>query len=208
VLKGAISGFGANAIQSIDLVGVSFATATKQFFSLGDGTADLIVQDGSGDEVDLTFAGNFTSASFTLKNDGSGGTLIVDPPVDTRAHGVTDGSTLELRGAVAGKTTFAGTTGSLKLDDATDFSGQIVGLRGGDSIDLANLAFGAGATLGYVRDAGGATLTVSNRSQAIKIALLGNYMASNFALSSDGHGGTLIAAPLFHSEPVLTRPNS
>ena len=67
VLKGTIFGFGANATQSIDLVGVSFATATKQFLSLGDGTAGLIVQDGSGDEVDLTFAGNFTSTSFTLK---------------------------------------------------------------------------------------------------------------------------------------------
>ena len=125
-----------------------------------------------------------------------------------RAHVVADGSTLELHGAVAGKITFAGTTGSLKLDDATDFTGQIAGMRGANSIDLANLAFGAGATLGYAPDAGGATLTVSNGSQAVIIALLGNYMAANFALSSDGHGGTLITEPLFHSEPVLTRPNS
>jgi hypothetical protein len=54
VLQGAIFGFGANTTQSIDLVGVDFASANK------------------------SYSGN-KAANFTLKNDGLGGTLITDP---------------------------------------------------------------------------------------------------------------------------------
>ena len=62
-------------------------------------------------------------------------------------------------------------------------------------IDLPNIAFGAQTTLAYTANATGAggTLTVTDGRHAAAIALLGNYMAGNFATAADGHGGTLIS---------------
>ena len=46
---------------------------------------------------------------------------------------------------------------------------------------------------------------------AASIALLGNYMAGSFAVTADGHGGTLLTeTPLQAAgqQPVLTRPHT
>jgi hypothetical protein len=39
------------------------------------------------------------------------------------------------------------------------------------------------------------TLTVTDGSHTANIALLGNYLASTFVASSDGHGGTNVVDP-------------
>ena len=45
-------------------------------------------------------------------------------------------------------------------------------------------------------DAGGTySLTVTDGTHTANIALLGNYLASTFVASSDGHGGTLVVDP-------------
>jgi hypothetical protein len=77
VLQGTILGFGANKTQSIDLVGIDFATANKSYSGNNAG-GTLTVSDGAGDSVQLNFAGTYKAANFTLKNDGLGGTLITD----------------------------------------------------------------------------------------------------------------------------------
>jgi large repetitive protein len=59
-------------------------------------------------------------------------------------------------------------------------------------IDLADIAAGATATVGYSGNNSPGTLTVSDGTHTANIALLGNYLASSFVASSDGHGGTLI----------------
>jgi len=73
---GTVSGFGKNITQSIDLSNVQFATASKTYSS---GT--LTVKDTAGDIAHIKLSGSYTLASFTLSNDGNGGTLINDPPV-------------------------------------------------------------------------------------------------------------------------------
>jgi large repetitive protein len=73
---GTVSGFGKNINQSIDLSNVQFATASKTYSS---GT--LTVKDTAGDIAHIKLSGSYTLASFTLSNDGNGGTLINDPPV-------------------------------------------------------------------------------------------------------------------------------
>jgi hypothetical protein len=80
--------------------------------------------------------------------------------------------------------------------------------RGG--IDLANIAFGAHTTLAYSQNnAGtGGTLTVSDGRHAAAIALLGNYMAGNFAVAADGHGGTLVTQAQTGTAPLLTHPRA
>jgi myo-inositol-hexaphosphate 3-phosphohydrolase len=48
---------------------------------------------------------------------------------------------------------------------------------------------------GYSGNSSGGTLSVTDGSHTVNIALLGNYLASTFVASSDGHGGTSIIDP-------------
>ena len=71
------------------------------------------------------------------------------------------------------------------------------------ALDLADIAYTAGMTVGYQPNTSGpagGVLTVGSAN----IALLGNYIASMFVASSDGHGGTNIVDP----PPTLTAQNS
>ena len=47
----------------------------------------------------------------------------------------------------------------------------------------------------YSGDASGGALTVTDGSHSANIALLGNYLASTFVPTSDGHGGTNVIDP-------------
>ena len=78
---GTVSGFGKNITQSIDLSNVQFATASKTY---SGGT--LTVKDTAGDIAHIKLSGSYTLASFTLGDDGNGGTLITDPPVAKTTH--------------------------------------------------------------------------------------------------------------------------
>jgi hypothetical protein len=114
--------------------------------------------------------------------------------------------TLELFGASAENIVFAsGSTGTLQLDAATSYTGTVSGLALGNSLDLANIAYAPGMTVGYQPNTSGPAgglLTVGSAN----IALLGNYMASMFVASSDGHGGTTVVDPPRTSSPILTQP--
>jgi large repetitive protein len=92
--------------------------------------------------------------------------------------------------------TFAGTTGTLKIDTSADFTGTIGGqIASGNLIDLVDITAGANATVAYSGNNSPGTLSVSDGTHSANITLLGNYMASSFVASSDGHGGTLITDP-------------
>jgi predicted dehydrogenase len=50
----------------------------------GNGTGTLTLYDANGHALDsINFDGNYQLANFTIESDGEGGTLIVDPPVNT-----------------------------------------------------------------------------------------------------------------------------
>ena len=55
---------------------------------------------------------------------------------------VADGASVEISGVSAQSVTFTGTTGTLKLDDALAFTGEVSGLAGSDAIDLADVSYG------------------------------------------------------------------
>ena len=65
------------------------------------------------------------------------------------------------------------------------------------AIDLRDIAFGSGTTLGFTEagDNLSGTLTVSDGTNTANITLLGQYVAGNFTKQSDGNGGTLITDP-------------
>jgi serralysin len=67
--------------DTIDLVDMSFATVQAPVFS-GDSThGTLTVTDGT-DIAQLALEGNYLASSWTLSDDGNGGTNVVDPPLD------------------------------------------------------------------------------------------------------------------------------
>jgi hypothetical protein len=103
---------------------------------------------------------------------------------------------------------FAGATGTLQLDQSTSFTGTVAGFAGQDQIDLADIAFSPGTSLGYAGNADNSagTLSVSDGGNMANIALLGSYMASTFAIASDGHGGTLVSDVASSQAPTVTAP--
>jgi hypothetical protein len=131
---------------------------------------------------------------------------ISDPPA------VAAGETITLGSAYAGKVNFLSDTGTLRLQNSASFAGTVAGLCGQDTIDLADIGFGANSTLGYAANAdhSGGTLSVGDGMHMANIALLGSYMASSFVAASDGHGGTLIseAAQTSTQTPIVTQPHA
>jgi hypothetical protein len=206
--SGNISGF--TGTDSIDLQDINFATGTTTATYTANSNlgGTLEITDGTH-TTDLSMVGTYSQASFSIQNDGTGKTLLLDPPVDTANHTIAGGAMVTIAKAGLGTDTFAGKGGTLVLDLASDFAGKISGFGGQDRIDLADIGFGAQTTLGYSANGnGGGTLTVSDAGHIAKIALLGNYMASSFAVASDGHGGTLIEAAASTSQNALALPHA
>ena len=101
---------------------------------------------------------------------------------------IANGTTVDIRGPSAWSVAFAGTTGTLKLEDPLAFTGLISGLSGADAIDLSGFAYGANVTATYLGNATGGTLTVTEGTKTARVALSGNYLSSSWTLSSDGKG--------------------
>jgi hypothetical protein len=120
----------------------------------------------------------------------SSATVNATPPVT-----IADGATVEIDGVSGQSVTFEGTTGTLKLDDSLAFTGQVSGLTGSDALDLADVSYGANTTATFLGNTSGGTLTVTDGTDTANIALVGNYLSSNWDLSSDGNGGTIVVDP-------------
>ena len=185
----------------------------------------LTVTDGNGDTANLSFNGSYTLANFDFASDGSGGTIVYDPPVPTsnarasstsRSAAIGNGATPEIVAADTGSVTFTGSNGTLMLDEpasagqAFNITRRGSGLGGQTVIDLHGIAFDAQTTLGYSPDNNltGDTLSLYDGAYGANIALLGNYMASSFAKASDSHGGTVIAqAAIPNDQSLLSNPH-
>ena len=72
-------------------------------------------------------------------------------------------------------------------------------MTGHDTIDFADIDPTKVQQPSYSGDASGGALTVTDGMHKASIALIGNYLASSFVPSSDGHGATLITDPLTNS---------
>ena len=90
---------------------------------------------------------------------------------------------------------FAGTTGTLRLEDPQAFTGGISGLTGADAIDFSGFAYSVNVKATYSGDAAGGALTVTDGTKTARIALSGNYLSSTWTLSNDGKGGTSVVDP-------------
>jgi hypothetical protein len=79
----------------------------------------------------------------------------------------------------------------------------------GNDLDLADIAFGGTTTLGYTPNNTntGGMLSVSDGTHTANLAFLGNYMAANFAIAGDGHGGTLVTDGPPNQQQLLAVPH-
>ena len=165
--------------------------------------------------------GNFQGSSVVdaaVTFSGRGG-IWLDPPAGSASSSgssapvtINNGATSDINAPSTAAVTFAGSSGTLQLDQSASFAGTIAGFTGQDQLDLTDISFSANTTLGYAANSNnsGGALTVSNGASTANIALLGNYIAASFVTVSDGHGGTLISeAPQISSQATpLAQPHA
>ena len=118
------------------------------------------------------------------------------------ADGATiSGGTVELTAGAAtlGPIAFAAGAGGLfQLDDAQHFAGTVAGFGLPDRIDLEDIGFASGRTTLTFTEAGNnlsGTLSVNDGTHAANLTLLGQYVAGQFHIASDGAAGTLVTDP-------------
>jgi hypothetical protein len=101
-------------------------------------------------------------------------------------------------------------TGNPGVGNALGLLGAVSGFGPGDAIDLVDVAFASNPTavsFDLVNQFGG-ELLVTEGDATVRLALLGNYSASTFVVSSDGHGGSLITeAPATQHTPTPATPH-
>jgi hypothetical protein len=216
---GQISGLNAN--DKIDLAGLRWVQGSMTAKFSGNTSGGILTVSNGAQSEAINLAGNYMQSSWQLSADKTGGTFVVDPPAvasntapgDTANNDgtVSSGELLEPKPGTPENVQFAAGTGTLELDDSKHFAGLISGFSGQDVLDLADIAFSPKMTLGYAANTNNSVgnLTVNDGTHVASLALLGNYMASSFMASSDGHGGTFIEPSQIASyqQSVLTHPH-
>ena len=179
--------------DKIDLPEITAGSAATIGYSGNNSPGTLTVSDGTH-SVSIALTGNYSLGNFTPSSDNNGGTIVVDPPLSTaptQGVEIADGGAVEIDQPFAGNVDFAGSSGTLLLDNSSTFAGTVAGMLAGDAIDLADVSFAGVQAPAFAGDASGGALSVTDGTHGAVISMLGNYPASTFASSSDGHGGTL-----------------
>jgi hypothetical protein len=193
-----------NTLTGVDLGAISTqwqVTAVADYNA--DGFADIVWHNSQTGQVQLWLMGGFsgptngaTSAAAAAPIDVTS-SVVKFAPLHELAT-IENGATLELLAGGNATVAFAGPTGTLILDHASSFDGDIVGLSGNgnatssDVIDLKDIVFGSATKTFYAGTATGGTLTVTDGHNIASIALSGNYLNSTFSAASDGTGGTVV----------------
>jgi autotransporter-associated beta strand protein/probable HAF family extracellular repeat protein len=200
-----------NAFALLDLKGLDVSIGSLLWGGIvtNSGTSIATLTAGS-DNSNTTFNGTIQDGVSTTALTKIGtGTLTL-----TGANSYTGGTTiaagtLELGSgaSIRGGVTFSGTTGTLKLDNSSSFAGTVAGISDQDTIDFADIDFANVQRPSYSGTPAGGTLSVTDGTHSANIALLGNYLASTFVASGDGHGGTnVVDPPATNQTLLLTQP--
>jgi hypothetical protein len=108
------------------------------------------------------------------------------------------GGVADFAGAFSQNVAFTAGGGTLELANSQGFAGVISGFSktGGTSLDLGDIGFVSGTTKAtYSGTKTSGILTVTDGTHTAKLHLTGNYLASTWTLTSDGHGGTTVTDP-------------
>jgi VCBS repeat-containing protein len=174
---------GLNASDVIDFQGA----VTSAFYNAGV----LTLLDGSNPVAYLHLAGDYSNDAFTVTMTGTGVSQIVDPPA---THATIDsGAVLELNASTSENISFAGSAGTLMLDQPSSFHGQIAGLSGpSDVLDLAGLGVidtTLSATFNPQNDTTVVAISNFQDHQSVELTLDGNYSSTSLNATIDGAGG-------------------
>jgi hypothetical protein len=192
-----ISGAGhlGNGVMALVNEGTIIATGTNSL-DIDTGT-NIVTNSGT---IEATGTGGLAIHSDIINTGvlwANGGNLTVDGNVSGNGSAMISGSaTLEFVGASTENVSFAaGSTGTLTLDHAFDFSGIVSGLSPGNHLDLLDFNFANGTTLNYAANADGTggTLSVTDGAHTANITLLGQYDPAGFQTEADKAMGTLIS---------------
>jgi autotransporter passenger strand-loop-strand repeat protein len=224
---------GVEVISSGGVVAGAFVSSGGEVVVGAGGTLRGTYLGGDGYYISPGFPGGtviVASGGTTIGDEiASGGREIIS----SGGHAAQDisllGGTLEVAsGGLADYVEFGAVNGSVKwisggstlvLDAAASFHGTVAGfgnhfvpgqISAPDQIDLADIAYGTAGKKGPLSYNGnllGGTLTVTDGVHTANIALIGQYTASEFAVSNDGHGGTLITFEASSSTTVVTGGN-
>ena len=152
-------------------------------------------------------SGNGSDQLYVRANDGTAWSAWQPFTVASSTPAIVNaGATLELGTASAAAVTFFASTGTLELDNSSSFSGTVAGMTANDTIDFADINFASIQTPTFAGNSSSGTLHVTDGTHTASIALLGNYMASTFVASSDGHGGTSVVDPQPTQQTMLAQP--
>ena len=126
-----------------------------------------------------------------------GGNLTLDDAVSGAGSATITAATLDFESSFTGNVTFAGGTGELVLAQSRGYTGSIAGFSttGATTLDLRDIGFVSSAEATFKGTKTGGTLTVTDGTHTAKITLVGDYKASTFTASGDGHGGVLVTDP-------------
>jgi autotransporter passenger strand-loop-strand repeat protein len=105
------------------------------------------------------------------------------------------GGTTRLSGVVASGATVSFLTGwsdTLQIAQGATVDGLIKGFHFAHNIDLMGFAFGAGETASWAQSGTSGTLTIKDGAKVEALTVAGSYVTSQFRLSTDSAGGTLI----------------
>jgi autotransporter passenger strand-loop-strand repeat protein len=114
---------------------------------------------------------------------------------------IISGGTLDIRNGGStgtGATTFATSGGgTLLLESSLTFSGLVAGFGKPDRLDFRDIAFTSGGTHATWTQTGttSGTLAVTSGTETATLTLLGQYVAGDFFVRTDGHGGTIVTDP-------------
>jgi autotransporter passenger strand-loop-strand repeat protein len=194
--------------QSADI----FSGGAQEVF--GGGTAiGAIVHQGGVQEVwqghtaltDILSGGKeiVTGGAYRTSIEDGGQLLIESGGIGNQTRIATGGDERVYGGGMEYDAIFKG-AGMLDLDSASCV-GLIEGWQAGAKVDLRDIGFGANTTFGY--DSATGIFSITDGQHSSSLQLWGQYAASDFSLSSDGHGGTLITDP-FAGVPVPAHPGS
>jgi hypothetical protein len=194
--------------------------------SIGNGDGNLTLVNRADGIIDANATNPLTiDTGNTVLNYGTmeatgGGSLVIDDPVSNFGDSLlANGGNLTAENSVTGgiadvnnailafdstvqrtSVNFTGSNGTLKLTDATAFSGTVAGLGNGtgNAIDLADVPYEAGVTTySFKENKAGTqgTLTVSDGSNGptVSLTLLGQYIASDFVIGPDSPGSVAAA---------------
>jgi len=223
--------------DSVSLSGTAQANSTVEVFSETGTMSHYGARDGGIETLTAlgtttTNAGGswsfvtgvLTSGSYTFfatATDAAGNTSplsagldpVVGQPATSAANSatLTANGTMEIDQASSANVAFqTNSPGILELDQPSIFTGTVSGFGAQNAIDLPGITFAAQTTLGYLPNSNhtGGTLSLTDGSHSANIALLGNYMASSFAVIGDNHGGSMVVAEAAQSgnQSLLTNP--